>query len=453
MYPDWRIINWAVEHRPRRAAAVGLPTNGLLKYLLLNIFFIINFYAAAQVADSIYKSNIKTVRLYNYGDQLSLPIIKLNTNDQVELHFDDLQGDVKYYYYTYQLCDKDWAPVTVSQFDYLKGFTQMRVNDYRFSSIAFTKYTHYQAILPDKNSYPVKSGNYLLKVFLDGDTSKVAFTKKLLVVDNKATIAVKITQPFSPQFFRTHQRLEFNVNINGLNTFSAAQQIKVVVLQNNRWDNAAANIAPTFVRGNSLEYNTENNLIFPAGKEWRWLDLRDFHLQTDRVKKADYKKNSTEIFVRTDVERAAERYIYYRDINGMYSVETTQSINPFWQSDYATVHFTFLPPDSTAYHDKEIYLFGQLTNYAFTDSTKMQFNPEKNVYETHLFLKQGYYNYTYVVADKNNSANRQEVDGNYFEAENTYTILVYYKSFNDRSDQLIGAATIDSRTDKPGFGY
>jgi hypothetical protein len=137
----------------------------------------------------------------------------------------------------------------------------------------------------------------------------------------------------------------------------------------------------------------------------------------------------------------------------MYTVETTQSINPFWQSDYATVNFTFLPPDSTAYHDKDVYLFGQLTNYAFTDSTKMQFNHEKNVYETHLFLKQGYYSYTYLVADKNNFANRQEVDGNYFEAENTYTILVYYKSFSARSDELIGAATIDSRTDKPGFGY
>src|SRR5665811_1643867 len=90
----------------------------------------------------------------------------------------------------------------------------------------------------------------------------------------------------------------------------------------------STNIAPTFVRGNSLEYNTENNLIFPAGKEWRWLDLRDFHLQTDRVKSAEYKKNSTEIFVRTDIERSTERYVYYRDINGMYSVETTQSINP-----------------------------------------------------------------------------------------------------------------------------
>ena len=92
-----------------------------LTYLLINISLLINFCATAQVADSIYKSNIKTVRLHNYGNQLSLPIINLNTNDQVELHFDDLDGNVKYYYYTFQICDKDWTPVILSQFDEVAG--------------------------------------------------------------------------------------------------------------------------------------------------------------------------------------------------------------------------------------------------------------------------------------------------------------------------------------------
>jgi hypothetical protein len=407
----------------------------------------------AQVADSIYKRNIKSVKFYNYGNQLSLPIINLNSNDQAELHFDDLDFNVKYYYYTFQLCNKDWSPVNFSQFDYLKGFTQMRINNYRFSSIAYTRYIHYQALLPESNCMPTKSGNYLLKIFLDGDTSKLVFTKRLLVIDNKAIIAARVVQPYTPQYFRTHQRIQFNVNINGLNTFSAAQQIKVVVLQNNRWDNAITNIPPTFVRGNSLEYNTEDNLLFPAGKEWRWLDLRDFHLQSDRVKTAEYKKNSTEIFVRTDAERSAEKYIYYRDMNGMYQVETTQSVNPFWQGDYATVHFSFLPIDANAFAGKDIYLFGELTNYAITDSLKLRFNPEKNIFETHLFLKEGYYDYSYIAVNKNNFMDKTEFDGNYFEAENSYTILIYYRSFIDRSDELIGVSSIDSRSDKPGFSF
>ena len=421
-----------------------------LAFILL---FLSNFSIVfAQAPDSIYANNIKTVRFHNYGDQLSLPVINLNSSDLTELHFDDMDVNVKYYYYTFQLCNGDWKPLNLSQFDYIKGFTQMRISNYRFSSIAYTRYTHYQAIIPEKNCVPSRSGNYLLKVFLDGDTSKLVFTKRFLVLNNKASIAARITQPFLPEHFRTHQKIQFNVNINGLNTFNPTQQIKVVVLQNNRWDNAIVNLPPTFTRGTGLEYNTEN-IAFPAGKEWRWLDLRDFRLQSDRVKSADYKKNSTDVFVRNDIERAGEKYIYYRDLNGMYTVETTQGLNPYWQSDYAMVHFSFSPPNRNAYDNKDVYLFGQLTNYNLADSLKMQFNIDKGVYETQLFLKQGYYSYTYLTVDKNNKANHSDVDGNYYETENSYTILVYFRDFAGRSDELIGVSTINSRTDKPGFTF
>ncbi|MEO8108541.1 MAG: DUF5103 domain-containing protein [Ginsengibacter sp.] len=423
------------------------------KFFQIAILFIIPLCIHAQAPDSIYKNNIRTAKLYPRGDQLSMPVINLASGDQVELHFDDMDADTKYYYYTYQLCNSDWTPVNLSQFDYLKGFTQLRINNYRYSSLAYTRYTHYQAMLPDRSIYPIKSGNYILKVFLDGDTSKLAFTKRLMVVDNKAAIIAKVAQPFQPEYFRTHQRVEFSIDVKGLDSYNAAQQVKVVVLQNFRWDNAVKNLIPTFIRGDKLEYNSPDKAVFGGGKEWRWLDLRDFHLQSDRVLTADYKKNSTDIFVRPDGPRDAQRYVYYRDFNGMNSIEAIRGVNPFWEADYATVNFTFVPPNGVAYPRQDVYLFGQLTNYNYADSLKMTFNPDKRVYETHLFLKQGYYDYTYVGVDKNNPAIRNEFDGNYYETENIYTILVYYKSFVGRSDELIGVATFDSRTDKPGLSF
>jgi len=301
--------------------------------------------------------------------------------------------------------------------------------------------------------YPTRSGNYILKVFLNGDTSQLVFTKRLLVMDNKSTIAARVTQPYAPQFMHTHQKLQFTVDVKALQSFSAAQQIKVVVLQNYRWDIAMTNLKPTFIRGTSLEYNSENTAVFPAGKEWRWLDLRDFHLQSDRVLSANYKKNSTDIFLRSDASLANQRYVYYRDLNGMSTIETDRGINPYYEGDYATVYFSFAPPNGEAYTNKDIYLFGQLTDYDFTDSTKMTFNPEKKLYETHLLMKQGYYDYTYMAVDKNNPAVYSELDGNYFETENLYTILVYYRPFIGRSDELIGVATFDSRSDQPGLSF
>ena len=423
-----------------------------LKFILCIFIFLFN-HAVAQTPDSVYLKNIVSPRLYRAGSQLTMPVINLNSGDQVELHFDDLDADVKNYYYTYQLCNSDWKPANLGQFDYIKGFTQSRITNYRLSSIAFTRYTHYQIMLPDRNTFPTKSGNYLLKVYLDGDTSRLAFTRRMMVVENKAAIVGKITQPFAPEYFRTHQKVQFTVDIRGLNSLDAARQLKVVVLQNYRWDNAIKNLAPAFIRGNVLEFNSENSGIFPGGKEWRWLDLRDFRLQSDRVLKADYLKNATNIFLKPDISLASQRYVYYRDNDGMSIIEAIRGINPFWEGDYATVNFSFLPPNGVAYPNKDIYVFGQLTNYNFVDSLKMVFNPDKGKYETHLLMKQGYYDYTYVAVDKDNPASRSELDGNYYETQNLYTVLIYYKSFVGRSDELIGVATFSSRTDQPGLSF
>ena len=424
-----------------------------IRYLFLTFCVLFSTTAFSQMADAVYKENIKAVRFHMYGSQESLPVYKMNSGDQLELNFDDLDANVKSYYYSFQLCDYNWIPVDISPFLYTKGFTQQRIGTYRYSSIALTRYTHYQALLPDRNTTLTMSGNYILKVFLDGDTSKLAFTRRMLVLEQKAAIGGQITQPFTPQLYKTHQKVQFNANINGLDAFSAAQQIKVVILQNNRWDNAIKDIKPTFVRGNTLEYSMENNLVFPAGKEWRWLDLRSFRLQSDRVKRADYNKTSTDMYLFPDADRSAQRYIYFRDLNGMYLVETYETINPYWQGDFATVHFSLIATNAKPYADKDIYLAGQLTNYEFNDKTKMVFNAEKGVYECTAFLKQGYYNYTYIAVDKNNFANRHDLEGDYWETENSYTILMYYKSFTDRADQLIGVGKINSRSDKPGISF
>ena len=406
---------------------------------------------AQVIPDVIYDNNIHSVRFHGYGDQESMPIYKLNSPDRLELHFDDIDTRVKSYYYTYQLCDYNWQPVNVSPFDFIKGFTQQRITGYRFSSIASTRYIHYQVVLPETNCLPTRSGNYLIKVFLDGDTSRTVFTRALLVLDSKATVLAKVLQPFTPGTYNTHQQIQFTVNVNGLNTSNASQHIKVIVLQNNRWDNAQGNVLPTFIRNNSLEYSNQNAFVFAGDKEWRWLDLRSFRLLSDRVDSANIKR--TDIYIKPDVDRTSQRYAYYADLDGKYIITSYESINPFWQADYANVHFKFAPPEQKPYNGKDLYLIGQLTDYGLNEKTKMQFNADKGYYECSLFLKQGYYSYGYTLVDKSNGTIAASLDGNYWETENSYTVLVYYKSFTDQADELIGVSKINTRNDRPGFSF
>ncbi|GAC1448482.1 MAG: hypothetical protein NVSMB7_09950 [Chitinophagaceae bacterium] len=407
--------------------------------------------ATAQVPDKIYDVNIHNVKLNYSGNQLAYPIIKLNGADRLDLNFDDLNGGVRSYSYTWQLCNADWNKTILSEFDYIKGFTQNRITTYRNSSIALVKYTHYMVTLPESNCLPSRSGNYLLKVFADGDTAKVVFTRRVLVVEEKSTVGAQIQQPFDGQIFQTHQKLLFTVNLGNINIINALQQVKVFILQNNRWDNALTNLKPTFIRQNSLEYNSEN-IVFPGGREWRWLDLRSFRLQSDRVATATYNNNSTDIFLKPDVNRAPQRLVYYKDYNGMYYNDISESVNYLWQADFADTHFSFIPDGNQELADKDVYLFGELTNYGTDDKAKMVFNKEKGVYETDLLLKNGYYNYDYVTIDKQGGpASFDFTEGNLWDTENSYTILVYFRAINGRADELIGVAHVNSLTGRSGY--
>ena len=421
--------------------------------LTLCLLLAANF-SFSQEPDKIYMPNISGVKLFRFGNQDGYPLINLGAASQLELHFDDLKGGVKTYNYTFMLCNEDWQPANLSVFDYIDGFSQGRLGQYRASSVAKVKYTHYQALLPEKDCMPKKSGNYLLKVYVNGDTSKLAFTRRILIVSNTIPIGMKVGQPFNSQYFLTHQKVQFTIDVTKLNLLNQRQQLKVVVLQNYRWDNAVRGIQPVFMRGNSYEYNGEQDCLFPAGKEYRWADLRSFRFLTERVEDIDRTNTIAEVYLRPDAERTKERFIIMQDYDGFFTIDCSDANNPWWQGDYGNVHFTFVPANLQPYPDKDVYVVGQMTDYHFNDSTKMTYNTDKGVYEKTLLLKQGFYSYTYMTKDTkttNASAQTFQTDGDYWETQNTYTVLVYYQSLSGRHDELVGAFTVNSRTGKNGF--
>ncbi|MBL7748744.1 MAG: DUF5103 domain-containing protein, partial [Chitinophagaceae bacterium] len=271
---------------------------------LLPFFLLLQAIAAqAQLPDHIYKSNIHAVKLYRSGDVYSYPVLTMTGNEQLELHFDDMDADVKYYYYSFQLCNADWTPANLQTFDYIRGFQSNRISNYRSSSIAQTRYTHYQAFLPERNSAPTRGGNYLLKVFLNDDTTKLVFTKRFLVVNTKATVSAQVMQPFNGNFFQTHQRVQVSVStVQGQITTFSPQDLKVMVIQNGIWGNSTVIDRPTIFRGNYYEYSDEENTTFPAGKEWRWIDLRSLRLMSDRMEKLvdSDTTNRIDVYVKPD---------------------------------------------------------------------------------------------------------------------------------------------------------
>lgn len=423
-----------------------------LKNSLLALLFLGTFCRATAQDDDggthVFKPNIRSVQLYAKGSQTTPPVIQLSGGDLLDLAFDDLDGDVKNYTYAFELRNEDWSPTTLNAMEYLKGFAGVQLNSYRMSSIALQKYTHWHTTLPDAGYAPSKGGNYLLKVYVNGDPSDVAFQVRMLVVNNTMPVTAEVQPPYSSDTHNTHQKVQFSVGLGSRTFTSPTQEVKVAVVQNWCWALAKYDIQPTFVRNNSLEYNPEQDAVLPGAREWRWLDNRSYRFMSDRIAHIDEGTSAINVYLKPDPSRAALPFIVYQDYNGFYTITASEQINVTYQGDYGRVHFVYAPPGGEPYEGKDLFLYGELTNYELGDSTRMTWDAQRHVYTNSLLLKQGYYDYMYLLRSSDGSLTTDQTEGNFFETENAYLILVYYRPLGGRFDELVGLGRVNSLPQK-----
>ena len=397
--------------------------------------------------DSIYQTNIHTVLIHPVNKPLAIPVISLNESTPLEISFDDFKSDYQDYYYSVELRNADWTAVNLSAFDYLQGFNQNKINKFSVSSIATQSYFHYQFNFPNAQLRPTQSGNYILKVFKNGNTNEIVFTRRFFVTENQVSVAATVQEPFDGQISKTHQKIQFILDVKKI-PFFQTDQLNTAVIQNYRYNDAVSIAVPSFIRGNLLEYNSEDQFIFPAGKEARWLDIQNLRLRSDRVTDINSKEKTTIITVKPDLSRASTAYYTFNDLNGGFMISNTESLQSENQNDYAQVNFTYMPMDKIPFMGQKLYLFGALTNNIINKEAEMIFDPALGYYKKTLLLKQGYYSYNYILRDMqgvNPMNDFTETEGNHWETENNYSIMVYYRPPGARHDHIIGFGAVNSR--------
>ena len=124
--------------------------------------------------------------------------------------------------------------------------------------------------------------------------------------------------------------------------------------------------------------------------------------------------------------------------------------NPYIEADYSLVHFSLSTLVSPS--NNEIYIYGSFNNYALEESNKMFYNPSLELYEGLLLLKQGFYNYKYVVK-KEDKLFKNRICGSHAQTENEYQILVYYRENGALYDALIGVGNVSSFNLKNYFSF
>ena len=94
--------------------------------------------------------------------------------------------------------------------------------------------------------------------------------------------------------------------------------------------------------------------------------------------------------------------------------------------------------------DHNIYIYGDFNGWQLTDENKMTYDDNTKLYHGNLFLKQGFYNYQYITADNEGNINNHAIEGSFYQTENIYTVIVYYRPYGTRFDQVIGIGNTNS---------
>lgn len=401
-----------------------------------------------QFIDHTYVENIKSVKLNVANLPLSMPVINLDSRVPLMLSFDDLDGEVKNYIYTVQHCDINWEPSNLVDTDYLDGYMDDDIDQYNFSFKTNQAFVHYELLLPNDDFQWTKSGNYLLKVYEDEDEQRLVLTRRFVVVDPKVSVSAKVVMPALVSKSKTHQEIDFAVDYEKFPMRSPQQELKAAVLQNGRWDNAYTDLSPNFTRLGAVVFDYQNKIVFPAGKEFRFADIRSFRFGTPSIAIVEEVNGTYEVALNIEEKRSNVHYVSWEDFGGSFVIETRDQRNNELSADYGNIFFSLAV--TAPLYDEEIYIFGGLTDWQLKEEFKMIYNPAVNAYVGKSYLKQGVYDFMYVTVPrdpklrKKAMPNLEELEGNWFETDNNYTILIYYKPFGERYHQVISARTFSS---------
>ena len=395
------------------------------------ISFLNNIGTIAQTTEVAPPYNIKTVSFRNGGHNM-IPIFKMG--EQFTFEFDDLFGNNNDYYFTIVHCDTDWKPSNILKQDYLQGNDGVRIINYENSYNTLQMYSNYTLKIPNDNIKLLISGNYVLNIL--NDEQQTVFSRRFVVYEDLINIPIQVKRGRDIKTINEVQNLDFSVLLGDLQLQTPYKNIDIVILQNGNWNTAKQHIKPQYTIGNDLIYKYDKQTQFYGSNEFLYFDnsnIRVVNNIIERVTLADLYNS----FLYTNIPRADKGYTYYPDIYGNFQVRNANAQSPEIEADYAWVYFSLDQPELS---NQSIYITGMFNNYVMTEENKMKFNPKNNKYEAALLVKQGFTNYQYTLVNNKSGKIDQKnaIDGNYFQTENNYIILAYYKGNNERYFRAIG---------------
>lgn len=411
----------------------------MLKNLLIGSAFLMLIQTSlAQVFETAPPEHIKTITFKGSTQESQLPIIKLG--QPLLLEFDVLNANEEDFYYVFQHCNYDWTPSILAKTEYLRGIDNQRIIEYHNSFNTYEVFSHYKLTVPNNQTRGfLKSGNYM--VFIYDDYGELVFSRKFMVYEDIASVGAVVKRTRDMSTIQEKQTVNFVINSGRINFNNPLETVKTLVIQNNNLYTAIANLKPQYVLGNQLTYKYNEESAFWGGNEYLYFENRDVRAANVGIQFIDL-EDIYQSYLFTNVPRKNQEYTYNPDINGNFTITVVDGRDIDIEADYTMVHFSLDIPEVAP--NESVYVYGNYNAYAIGEENKMTYNSNKRQYECQMKLKQGFYNYKYVVVDGEGNLNEGAISGNFWQTENNYKILVYYRDLGARFDRLIGVGETTS---------
>lgn len=409
------------------------------------LFYFLATFIFGQVEEVQPPENIKTVQVFNPQTNDNTPIIRLNSGEYLFFLFDDLNAGYQRYQYSIEHRNADWTPSNIFQSEFLNGINADYARIHKNSFNTYQRYTNYQIKFPNEQMNVKLAGNYILKVFLEND-EKPIFTQRFAIYQQMTDVGVMVSRFNNPTKKELNQRLQIQVASGTQDLLQVPDGGNLFLMKNNNWKEGYFVNRPTFSRSNLFTYS-DTNILFPGGAEYNWFDNKNLEIPSLTTEKAFRKDSVFHTMLRVDIPKYNLPYDDFPDINGNFYIRNNRYGNEYIansEADYSWVYFAL-----DAFEDQnglyEPYIVGAFNNWRIDKNSKLE-KDESGLWVTELFLKQGYYNYQYVVKNtKTGQIDPTYVSGSFWQAENQYQALFYYRPWGQRYDVLMGYGSGNSR--------
>lgn len=401
--------------------------------------------SAAPTADTstdIFSTDIRSLTVNIDGDRLAPPVLTLDSDDRLVIGFDVMGDERLYLRYSIEHCNADWSPGQLIDTEVFDGFNYADIEDYAFSRATTAHYVHYTITLPNQEFRFNISGNYLLKVYPEENPGETLLQVRFMVQEGAVNVGGTVTSRTDIDYNDAHQQLSLDIDTRNLRIRDPNTDLQVVVSQNNRLDNTVTLRHPSRLMGSRVIYEHNPALIFPAGNEYRRMETVNNLYPGMGVDHIEYHAPYYHHILNLDKPRANRQYQYDSTQHGRYFIREYNSENSDTEADYTLVLFTL---DMLPFPGADIYLDGDFMLRRFDERSRMDYNPSTGRYEKLLPLKQGAYNYQYLLLPHGDAqALTAPVEGDHYPTVNEYLVRVYYRAPGDRYDRLLGVGTLFS---------